>query len=337
MRVDHSFSDFLNEIGRYPLLTVDQEVILARQVQRAIELRARQAEGARLTKKELRDLRVGDRAKTQMVNCNLRMVVSIAKKYLKRVNHLTMMDLVQEGTIGLMRGVEKFDPARGYKFSTYAYWWIRQGMNRAVNQQDATIRMPHHVAEKVPKLKYTMQRLSQELGRTPTKQELADAMEMSVEQMWMVFERTAAPTSLDAACKEDGDALVDLIADPSYLNDDALFLVDDRWRLEAAMGRLEERARYVVEQRHELTGQAPVPYQLLSQQLGISRERVRQIEIKALRQLRRYMKAISPLANPKALANFTGHRDEVEGLIGLRVSAKEQDKLQLSNAANRVC
>ena len=336
MRVDASFSDYLKEIGRYPLLSSGQEVLLARQVQRAIELRKQQAEGVSLTKKQLRELRVGDRAKAQMVQCNLRMVVSIAKKYLKRVSHLTMMDLVQEGTIGLMRGVEKFDPARGYKFSTYAYWWIRQGMNRAVNQQDATIRMPHHVAEKVPKLKYTMQQLSQQLGRTPSKQELADAMEMSVEQMWMVFERTAAPTSLDAACKVDGDPLLDLIADPSHFDDDAIFLMDDRWRLEAAMGRLEERSRYVVEQRHELTGKAPVSYKLLSQELGLSRERVRQIELLALRKLRRYMSMISPLTNPKALTDFTGHGEEVHGLVGLRLSAQEQDELQLADAPHRV-
>jgi RNA polymerase sigma factor (sigma-70 family) len=336
MKIDHSFSDFLNEIGRFPLLTVDQEVLLGRQVQRLGALREKQAAGGKLTKKELRDMRLGERAKQQMVNCNLRMVVSIAKKYLKRVNHLSMLDLIQEGTIGLMRGVEKFDPARGYKFSTYAYWWIRQGMNRAVNQQDATIRMPHHVAEKVPKLKYTMQQLSQELGRTPSKQELADAMEMSVDQMWMIFERTAAPTSLDAACREDGDALVDLIADPSYFDDDAIFLMDDRWRLEAALGRLEDRARYVLEQRHELSGKAPVPYQVLAQELGVSRERVRQIEIRALRQLRHYMNAISPLADAKVLANLTGHCEKSVDLAGLRMSAKEQDKLQLANATHGI-
>jgi RNA polymerase sigma factor (sigma-70 family) len=336
MKVDQSFSDFLNEIGRFPLLTVDQEVLLGRQVQRLQQLREKEAGGEKLTKKELREVRLGERAKQQMVNCNLRMVVSIAKKYLKRVNHLTMLDLIQEGTIGLMRGVEKFDPARGYKFSTYAYWWIRQGMNRAVNQQDATIRMPHHVAEKVPKLKYTMQRLSQELGRTPSKQELADAMEMSVEQMWLIFERTAAPTSLDAACKEDGDALVDLIADPSYQDDDAMFLMDDRWRLESGMARLPERSRYVVEQRHELTGKAPVPYQVLAQELGISRERVRQIEIRALRTLRMYMNAVSPLADAQVLANLTGHAEKSADLARLRMSAKEQDKLQLANAAHCV-
>lgn len=336
MKFDQSFSDFLNEMGRYPLLTVDQELLLGRQVQRMVALQAQEAQGEALTPKERRDVRVGMRAKQQMVNCNLRMVVSIAKKYLKRVNHLSMMDLVQEGVIGLMRGVEKFDPARGYKFSTYAYWWIRQGMNRAVNQQEAMIRMPNPVAEKYPKLKQTMHRLSQELGRTPSKKELADAMEMSVDQMWLMFERTMAPCSLDAVYQDEGSALVDLIADPSFEDSDAIFFMDDRWRLEAALDRLPEKYRFVVEQRHELSGKAPRSYQTLAHDLGISRERVRQIEQKALRMLRLYMQSVSPLANPKALANLAGHRKECVGLVGLRSSAKEDHKLQLANAANGV-
>lgn len=336
MKFDQSFSDFLNELGRYPLLTVDQELILGRQVQRMMVLQEKQEGGRKLSPQERRELRIGMRAKQHMINCNLRMVVSIAKKYLKRVNHLTMMDLVQEGVIGLMRGVEKFDPARGYKFSTYAYWWIRQGMSRAVNQQEAMIRMPNPVAEKYPRLKQTMHRLSQELGRTPTKQELADAMEMSVDQMWLMFERAAAPCSLDAVYQDEGSALVDLIPDPSFDDNDAIFFMDDRWRLEAAMGKLPEKYRYVVEQRHELTGKAPRSYQTLAQDLGVSRERVRQIEQKALRMLRLYMQSMSPLADPKALANFTGHRKECVGLVGLRSSAKKDHKLQLANAADGV-
>ena len=336
MKFDHSFGDFLNEIGRYPLLTVDQELVLGRQVQRMMELRQAAAEGRKLTSKEQRELRVGERAKRQMVNCNLRMVVSVAKKYLKRVNHLSMLDLVQEGVIGLMRGAEKFDPARGYKFSTYAYWWIRQGMNRAVNQQEAMIRMPNPVAEKFPKLKQTVHRLSQELGRSPTKQELADAMEMSVDQMWLMFERTAAPCSLDATYQEEGSALVDLIPDTNTEDVDSLFFMDDRWRLEAALDRLPEKARYVIEARHELTGKAAPSYQTLAHQLGISRERVRQIEHRALRMLRVYMQSVSPLADPKVLANFPRHRDKGVGLAGLRLSAKKDHKLQLANAANRV-
>ena len=334
MKFDQSFAAFLNEIGRYPLLTVDQELVLGRQVQRMMELRRDQAEGRTLDAKELREMRVGERAKKQMVNCNLRMVVSIAKKYLKRVNHLSMLDLVQEGTIGLMRGVEKFDPARGYKFSTYAYWWIRQGMTRAVSQQEAMIRMPNPVAEKFPKLKQTMHRLSQELRRSPTKQELADAMEMSVEQMWLMFERTAAPCSLDATYQDEGTALVDLIADTSSQDNDELFFMDDRWRLEAAMGRLPDKARFVIEARHELNGKAAPSYKSLAQQLGISRERVRQIEQKGLRLLREYIQRVSPLADPKVIADFTRHRHEGVGLAGLRVSAKEQHKLQLTDATH---
>lgn len=336
MKFDHSFGDFLNEIGRYPLLSVDQELLLARQVQRMQELNEQEAQGQVLSPREKREVRVGMRAKQQMINCNLRMVVSIAKKYIKRVGHLTMMDLVQEGVIGLTRGVEKFDPARGYKFSTYAYWWIRQGMSRAVNQQDHMIRMPNTVAEKFPKLKATLQNLSQQLGRTPSKQELADAMEMSVDQMWLMFERTAAPISLDAVYHDEGSALVDMIPDTNSENQDLMFYMDDRWRLEAALARLPEKARYVVEARHELTGKAMPSYQALAAQLGISRERVRQIERNALRSLRQYMRSISPLADPKLLADFSGHRDKGLGLAGLRISAQKQHQLKLANAANGV-
>jgi RNA polymerase sigma factor (sigma-70 family) len=336
MKFDHSFGDFLNELGRYPLLTVDQEVLLARQVQRMIELQEQQAEGRALTPKERKELRIGMRAKEQMINCNLRMVVSIAKKYLKRVGHLTMMDLVQEGVIGLMRGVEKFDPARGYKFSTYAYWWIRQGMNRAVNQQDHTIRMPNPVAEKYPKLKATTQRLCQELGRVPSKQELADAMEMSVEQMWLMFERAATPCSLDAIYHDEGSPLIDLIPDTSTEDEDGLFFMDDRWRLDIAMAKLSEKERYVVEARHELTGKAPKSYQSLAAEIGVSRERVRQIEMKALRRLKYYMTSISPLSNSKAVANLAGHSKESLGLMGLRSRAQKNNKLQLANAGNGV-
>ncbi len=170
----------------------------------------------------------------------------------------------------------------------------------------------------------------------PSKKELADAMEMSVDQMWMIFERTASPCSLDAQGQEEGSPLIDLLPDTSTQDEDAIFLMDDRWRLEAGLARLNERARYVVEQRHELTGNAPVPYQTLAHKLGLSRERVRQIEIRALRQLRTYMKSVSPLADPKTLANFSGHGDKIEGLTGLRLSAKEQNKLELADAANRV-
>jgi DNA-directed RNA polymerase sigma subunit (sigma70/sigma32) len=154
--------------------------------------------------------------------------------------------------------------------------------------------------------------------------------------MWMIFERTASPCSLDATVQDEGTPLINLLPDTSSEDEDALFCVDDRWRLEAALARLEERSRYVVEQRHELSGRAPVPYQVLAQELGVSRERVRQIEIRAMRQLRHYMNSMSPLADPKALANFTGHRDEGRGLVGLRMSAKEQHKLQLADTPNRV-
>ena len=181
---------YLRDIGRVPLLSHEQEITLGRQVQELMaieeqreELRLRAggedptddqlAEAAGITSQQLKKrLRSGQRAKERMVAANLRLVVSVAKKYTKR--NMELLDLIQEGTIGLVRGVEKFDPTRGYKFSTYAYWWIRQGITRAIAEKSRTIRLPIHITETLNKLKKGQRELSQELGRTPTVTELAE-------------------------------------------------------------------------------------------------------------------------------------------------------------------
>jgi len=329
---DGSFTQFLNEIGKYPLLTPSQELLLGRQVQVMLELQEREAAGEELTAAERKDLRIGKRAKDRMILCNLRMVVSIAKKYAKRVQHLTMLDLVQEGVDGLIRGVEKFDPTRGYKFSTYAYWWIRQGMSRAINQKEALIRMPTTVAEAVPRMKRTFHELTHELGRTPSKREMAEAMGISNDEMWVMFERTARPSSLNALATEEGSQKLDLIADET--SDDRLFDVDDEWRLEAALARLSPEARKVLEYRFELTGQPQRSYHAIGQELGVSRERIRQIERMSLRQLRTYMKQLSPLTNPKLITDFARHRQKGLGLVLRSGRAQEQNQLKLANATD---
>ena len=184
---------YLRDIGRVPLLTHEQEITLGRQVQDLMDLEAMENEiesrdGAKpspaqlakasgLTSLQLkRKLQHGRRAKERMVAANLRLVVSVAKKYTKR--NMELLDLIQEGTIGLVRGVEKFDPTRGYKFSTYAYWWIRQGITRAIAEKSRTIRLPIHITEMLNKLKKGQRVLSQELGRTPTVTELAEFVEL---------------------------------------------------------------------------------------------------------------------------------------------------------------
>ncbi|MGA0365082.1 MAG: sigma-70 family RNA polymerase sigma factor, partial [Vulcanococcus sp.] len=190
---------YLRDIGRVPLLTHEQEITLGRQVQELValeeleqELASREgvekpspavlAKEAGLTQVQLKKrLRSGQRAKERMVAANLRLVVSVAKKYTKR--NMELLDLIQEGTIGLVRGVEKFDPTRGYKFSTYAYWWIRQGITRAIAEKSRTIRLPIHITETLNKLKKGQRELSQELGRTPTVTELAEFVELPEEEV----------------------------------------------------------------------------------------------------------------------------------------------------------
>ena len=220
---------YLRDIGRVPLLSHEQEITLGRQVQELValeeleqelEMRAggakpdhtQLAKAAQLTPQQLKKrLRSGQRAKERMVAANLRLVVSVAKKYTKR--NMELLDLIQEGTIGLVRGVEKFDPTRGYKFSTYAYWWIRQGITRAIAEKSRTIRLPIHITETLNKLKKGQRELSQELGRTPTVTELAEFVELPEEEVKDLLCRARQPVSLETKVGDGDDTeLLDLLA-----------------------------------------------------------------------------------------------------------------------------
>ncbi|MFM7696477.1 MAG: sigma-70 family RNA polymerase sigma factor, partial [Vulcanococcus sp.] len=219
---------YLRDIGRVPLLSHEQEITLGRQVQELMALEEQReeprlraggvdpsegqlAEAAGLTPQQLRKrLRSGQRAQERMVAANLRLVVSVAKKYTKR--NMELLDLIQEGTIGLVRGVEKFDPTRGYKFSTYAYWWIRQGITRAIAEKSRTIRLPIHITETLNKLKKGQRELSQELGRTPTVTELAEFVELPEEEVKDLLCRARQPVSLETKVGDGDDTeLLDLI------------------------------------------------------------------------------------------------------------------------------
>ena len=219
---------YLRDIGRVPLLSHEQEITLGRQVQELMSLEQLESElegqtGEPASHKELakaaglpalqlkKKLQSGRRAKERMVSANLRLVVSVAKKYTKR--NMELLDLIQEGTIGLVRGVEKFDPTRGYKFSTYAYWWIRQGITRAIAEKSRTIRLPIHITEMLNKLKKGQRELSQEMGRTPTVSELAEFVELPEEEVKELMCRARQPMSLEMKVG-DGDEteLLELLA-----------------------------------------------------------------------------------------------------------------------------
>ncbi len=252
---------FLREAGHHPLLTPPQEVELAKRI-------------------EAGD---GD-AKQRMIQANLRLVVSIAKNY--RNQGLPFLDLIQEGTLGLIRAVEKFDWRRGFKFSTYATWWIRQAVARALADKARTIRMPVHIVERMQKLGRAERNLWAELGREPTLEEIAVEANMSLQQAWDVKAAARASTSLDAPLGDSDDAVLgDLVASGGPLPDE---LVEDSLRsqlLAAALGSLPERHRMVVVLRYGLEDADPKTLEEIGRRLGLTRERVRQIEVEALKRL----------------------------------------------------
>jgi RNA polymerase primary sigma factor len=251
----------MNRVGRYPLLTAAEEVALAKRIER------------------------GDAAaKERMINSNLRLVISIAKRYQNR--NLPLLDLFQEGVIGLNRAVEKFDWRRGYKFSTYATWWIRQACQRAVSGQSATIRVPTHVHERRVKLSSASNRLETKLGREATREELAEATGLSLRHIDEALDVAEAPVSLNrpVGSEEDGE-FGDLFADPAAL-DPAEEAADSlrRQTVRRAVARLPERERRILELRFGFDDE-PASLEEIGRELGITRERVRQLEAEAFQRL----------------------------------------------------
>jgi RNA polymerase primary sigma factor len=286
---------YLNSLERYPLLTPAEEIELGRLVQRGQELLHLDRP---LTKSEKVAAKRALRAKQRFVEANMRLVVFIAKKYHKRVTHLDMLDLIQEGVIGLVRGVEKFDPSRGYKFSTYAYWWIRQALTRTITTQEFLIKRPTTVGELAQKMPKTIQQLMTELGRAPTAAELAEALEVRQGEIEMFMQRGQQLFSLDCARPDESGRMLsqlgDLIPDPNSSDQDAL---DDAMTLDMqlpvlqqGLNKLTEQERYYITHRYGLGGADIKTLAELGKQHGVSRERVRQISEKALRRLRYYLR-----------------------------------------------
>lgn len=263
---DDSVGMFLREMARYPLLTQPEEIELAREI----------AKGGP----------VGEKAKRKLVRANLRLVVSIAKKYLNR--GVPFLDLIQEGSMGLMRAAEKFDYERGYKFSTYAYWWIRQGITRAIASQSRTVRLPVHMVEKLNQVRKVRQTLSQEFGRRPTKQELATALDMDEDKLDQVLDVSQRTLSLHAWVGKDEDTeLMQLIEDSDNIapNEhlDRKLLSD---RLNSVLDHLSEREREIIRLRYGLEDGQHYTLTEIGKIYDLSRERVRQIQAKAMRKLR---------------------------------------------------
>ncbi len=295
---------YLRDIGRVPLLAHDEEILLGRQVQRMMELEGTRdtctsCDGVKLTDKELaqelsidykdlrRELRDGKKAKEKMVTANLRLVVSVAKKYTKR--NMELLDIIQEGTIGLVRGVEKFDPGRGYKFSTYAYWWIRQGITRAIAEKSRAIRLPIHVTENLNRLKKAQRELSQKNGEIPTVFQLSEELELTVDDIKDLMCKARQPTSLEIKIGDNRDTcLIELLEDESQSPDLLLERVCIKEDIRQIIEELPEMQSAVVKMRYGIGEEVlePMSMTAIGQILNMSRDRVRTLETKALRTLR---------------------------------------------------
>ena len=283
--------DYLAQIGKVPLLTAGQEVELAKRIEAGLFAEEKLAGGSGVLPAGQRvDLeRVaedGRRAKDHLLEANLRLVVSVARRYAGR--GMLILDLIQEGNLGLIRGVEKFDYTRGYKFSTYATWWIRQAIARAMAEQSRTIRLPVHMAEAVSTLARVQRQLLQDLGREPTPDELAAGLDMTPEKLIEVQKYAREPISLHAPLGEDGDSeLGDLIEDSEAIQPaEAASSTLLQEQLHAVLGTLPEREADVVSMRFGLTGGQPKTLDEIGKAYGVTRERIRQIESKAMSKLR---------------------------------------------------
>jgi RNA polymerase primary sigma factor len=280
---------YLQEIGRVALLTGAQEVELAKAME-AGKFAQERLRKAKVSPEEVErlaeDIAGGDLARRRLIEANLRLVVSVARRYMNR--GLPLADLIQEGNIGLLRAVEKFDYTRGFKFSTYATWWIRQAVTRAISDHARTIRIPVHMVETINRLSRTMSQLQQQYGREPTVQEISQAMELSADRIREIASILPQPISLDTPVGDDQDTLLgDFVEDPNAQTlEEAGARAVLREQVAEVLESLSPRERRVLDLRYGLDNGRQHTLDEIGLELGVTRERIRQIEAKALRKLR---------------------------------------------------
>jgi RNA polymerase primary sigma factor len=271
--------DYLEAISRYPLLTTQQEIQLARKIAQYMELR----DNPSPTPAEQRLIKAGLKARATMVNCNLRLVVHIAKRYTGRIKSMDMLDLCQEGNIGLQRAAEKFDASRGYKFSTYAYWWIRQSLKRAIDSKERMIKIPIHMIDRIFKALQVEIEYMKEHGRKPSKTELAEVMGLTIEQLLALVDCNSAHISLDELVTDDGNSLLDLIASPE---------VDIDYDLDYSKEHVQLALSYLTDMEQDLINKRynqDLTFTAIAKEHNVSRERIRQRTTRTHRRLRQLM------------------------------------------------
>ncbi len=313
-RVDVTDKDlvgaYLDRIGRTPLLDAQEEVDLAKAIEGGLYAEQLLAEGRvpeGVTREELEELtEAGLRAKQRFVEANLRLVVSIARKY--PTDSLPLIDLIQEGNLGLMRAVEKFDYRRGFKFSTYATWWIRQAIGRGLSHTARTIRLPVHVEEELSRLRRAERQLGRELGREPTREELAQTLGAEVDHVEELLRWRRDPASLDATVDDAGETpMGDLLEDPDAVTPEAEILaLDDIEGLGRLLDRLPERESAILRARFGMESGQPMSYAQIGARYGLSHNRVRQITDRSLRRLRQLANEPDQAARPSLAGRTAG-------------------------------